>query len=96
MSFSPAAALALLVTLFVAPACDQGMSLPGGVGQTCNVQSDCGGLTCLDYGVPSEAGCKDYGKLCVQTCKSASDCASLGSGYTCAPTCGATSVCTPH
>lgn len=81
--------------LAAAGGCDASVSLPGGEGQPCQSDGDCGGLTCMDYGVPADGGCISYGRQCVQTCNATTDCSSAGTGFGCYAACGGTSVCQP-
>jgi hypothetical protein len=63
-------------------------------GTSCSADSDCAaGLSCLALSAVTDAGCTSLAKACSKACTVNSDCASLGSNYTCFGNCGSTRAC---
>jgi len=63
-------------------------------GTACSSDSDCAaGLSCLALSAVTDAGCTNLAKACSKTCTINSDCASLGSNFTCFGNCGGSRSC---
>jgi hypothetical protein len=75
--------IALLI--FMVAACNANGVPPG---SECDVSSDCtAGVSCLELGELSGSACMLEIKQCSLTCGSDADCASLGTGFICFPSC---------
>ena len=63
-------------------------------GTACSSDSDCAaGLSCLPLSAVTDAGCMTLAKACSKTCTINTDCASLGSNFTCFGNCGGSRAC---
>jgi hypothetical protein len=63
-------------------------------GTACSSDSDCAaGLSCLALSAVTDAGCTNLAKVCSKPCTINSDCASLGSTFTCFGNCGGSRAC---
>jgi hypothetical protein len=82
-------ATGLLMALF---ACSSSTLEPAGT--ACNSDSECAaGLSCLALAAVTDAGCTNLAKACSKACTINSDCASLGSNFTCFGNCGSSRAC---
>jgi hypothetical protein len=78
--------------LLVLFACSSSTLKPAG--DACSSDSECAaGLSCLALPAVTDAGCTTLAKACSKACTINSDCASLGSNFTCFGNCGGSRAC---
>jgi hypothetical protein len=84
----------LAVTIIVGALGCSSASASTPAGAECSSNADCsGGLSCVSFGVYSDAGCSTGPKACSKTCQGDSDCTSLGPTFMCFGACGGVNVC---
>jgi hypothetical protein len=63
-------------------------------GTSCSGSGECGaGLSCLPLTTAGDAGCEALLTVCSKSCRTDADCAAVGSGFTCFPTCSGAGTC---